>query len=89
MSLTDTLKRYSSFLNLFLDFKGYVDFFLLQDLVDEDYSGIRFWHPFVSFDSKPLPENTKEYYAYKESVMRFINLRSKRILDYSNSLTLT
>ena len=87
--LADTLKRYSSFLNLFSDFKGYVDFFLLQDLVDEDYSGIRFWHPFVSFDNQPLPENTEEYYAYKESVMNFINLRSKRILDYSNSFNLS
>ena len=30
--LSDTLQRYSSFFNLFENFQGYIDFFLLQDL---------------------------------------------------------
>ena len=29
--LSDTLQRYSPFFNLFENFQGYVDFFLLQD----------------------------------------------------------
>lgn len=34
--LTDVLKRYLDFFELFLDFEGYVDFWLLNDLVDDD-----------------------------------------------------
>ena len=33
--LTETLNRYRNFFNLFDNFKGYVDFFLLQDLVQK------------------------------------------------------
>ena len=34
-----------SFFSLFQDFRGYVDFGL-QDLVEEKYLTIKFWHPF-------------------------------------------
>ena len=78
--LFETFKRYSSFFNLFQNFKGYVDFFLLQDLVGEDYSSIRFWHQFSSFEHSPLPSNINEYYLFKENVIKFINGRNKRIL---------
>ena len=40
--LTDVLDRYRDFFNLFTDFKGYVDFFLLQDLVTGDYQSINY-----------------------------------------------
>ena len=36
--LGETLKLYSDFFALFESFRGYVDFFLLQDLVTDDYS---------------------------------------------------
>jgi hypothetical protein len=35
--------RYRDFFALFESFRGYVDFFLLQDLVTDDYSGVTFW----------------------------------------------
>ena len=35
--LGETLGRYREFFDLFDDFRGYVDFFLLQDLVTDDY----------------------------------------------------
>ena len=34
-----TMARYPEFFALFENFRGYVDFFLLQDLVTDDYSG--------------------------------------------------
>ena len=40
--LSDVLARYEDFLCLFGSFKGYVEFFLLQDLVSPDYSAVRF-----------------------------------------------
>ncbi len=53
--LTETFQRYASFFNLFHDFGGYVDFFLLQDLVDDGYS-VKFFLPFESFNQPPLLE---------------------------------
>ena len=41
--LTETLNRYRSFFELFNNFEGYVDFFLLQDLVKEKYSKISYF----------------------------------------------
>ena len=70
--LSDTLKRYSTFFSLFQDFKGYVDFFLLQDLVTEDYLSIKFYLPFNGFNNKPLPNNVDEYQSYKNNVINFI-----------------
>ena len=78
--LSNTLVRYSQFFNLFDNFKGYVDFFLLQDLVEENHSSIKFWHPFNGFDYSPLPKNIEEYQAYKINVIDFLTARNQRIL---------
>ena len=77
--LSDTFERYSSFFSLFQDFRGYVIFFLLQDLVDDQYLSVKFWHPFDSFDFSPLPKNISEYQAYKKNVIEFVTARNKRI----------
>jgi hypothetical protein len=47
--LGDTLARYANFFALFGDFAGYVDFFHLQDLVDEFASTVKFFTPFEDF----------------------------------------
>ena len=78
--LSDTLQRYASFFHLFRSFKGYVDFFLLQDLVTENYAAIKFWHPLNDFDYSPLPKNIEEYQAYKSNVTDFVTARNQRIL---------
>jgi len=41
--LADVLSRYREFFALFRDFAGYVDFFLLQDLVTEGQSAVNFF----------------------------------------------
>ena len=38
--LSDTLERDRYFFDLFVDFKGYTEFFFLQDCVSEDYSEV-------------------------------------------------
>ena len=78
--LSDTLERYSQFFNLFDNFKGYVDLFLLQDLVEENYSSIKIWHPFNGFDYYPLPKKIVEYQEYKINVIDFFTARNPRIL---------
>src|SRR5262249_53520749 len=54
--LADTLGRYADFFDLFGDFAGYVDFFHLQDLVDEVSSTVKFFTPFEEFTASPLPK---------------------------------
>ena len=79
--LSNTLERYSSFFNLFQRFQGYVDFFLLQDLVTENYSSIKFYLPFNSFEHPPLPNNVYEYETYKKNMTDFVLARNQRLLN--------
>ncbi len=71
--------RYSDFFELFGNFQGYIDFFLLQDLVAEDYGAIKFFMPFNEFKTSAVPTNLDMYINYKKDVMHFINLRNTRI----------
>ena len=79
--LGKTLARYAGFFELFGDFRGYVDFFLLQDLVTADYSAVKFFMPFEGFVSWPFPKSTEEYRAYKGLAVEFIGARNQRILE--------
>jgi hypothetical protein len=78
--LEDVLSRYSDFFALFDNFKGYTEFFLLQDLVNEDYSTINFFMPFDNFKTPAVPKTLDNYCAYKALVMEFISKRNQRIL---------
>lgn len=72
------LNRYSSFFELFEGFEGYVDFFLLDDLVED--AKIKFFLPFSGeFVTKPLPQSKLEYMEYRANSMEFVEERSKRI----------
>lgn len=81
--LFGTLKRYDSFFNLFENFKGYVNFFLLQDAVFPDYESVNIATPFDNFKSTPVPATIDEYSAYMRDTMRFIDARNKRIAEYA------
>ncbi|MEG9861266.1 MAG: hypothetical protein V6Z81_01990 [Parvularculales bacterium] len=84
--LSDVFQRYSSFFLLFDNFKGYVDFFLLQDLVDQDYASIKFWHPFTGFQDSPLPQNASEYREYRNRVIKLLNGRNQRVLEFCRNM---
>lgn len=79
--LEDTLSRYSDFFALFDNFKGYVDFFLLQDLLSKDYSAIEFFMPFENFKTPAVPKTFETYCSYKDLAMEFVNRRNQRILS--------
>jgi len=79
--LGDVIERYADFFALFGDFIGYVEFFLLQDLVSEDFSGIKFFMPFHNFTTSAVPNSVDSYSAYKTAVMQFIELRNQRIFS--------
>ena len=79
--LTATLARYADFFNLFADFRGYVEFFLLQDMVTEDCAAVRFFAPFEDFTTPAFPGSLGAYLAYRQLTVSFIESRNRRILD--------
>ncbi|MEN9970325.1 MAG: hypothetical protein RLZZ229_533 [Actinomycetota bacterium] len=75
--LFNDLGRYSDFFNLFGNFQGYVDFFLLQDLLDGDR--IKFFMPFTSVFDSARPRSLYEYREYMANTMDFVSKRNQRI----------
>jgi len=80
--LSDTLARYNDFFDLFLNFKGFVEHFLLQDMVSSDFSSVNLFRPFNGFDDSPLPKSPSEYNEYMADAIQFIEARNRRILEY-------
>jgi hypothetical protein len=84
--LGDALAWYRNFFDLFGDFHGYVDHFLLNDLVAGDYASVRFWTDFADFGDAPLPmRSVAQYREYMRRSMDFIRARNERIDAYASS----
>lgn len=83
--LAETLGRYGAFFDLFGDFGGYVDHFLLNDLVKDGYSSVRFYTVFDDFASDPLPASVAEYREYMRRSTDFVQARNDRIAHYASS----
>jgi len=77
--LGETLGRYCDFFALFEDFHGYVDFYLLQDLVDGDFSSVRFFLPFDDFTTPSVPRDVDAYREYRRLSIAFVEARNRRI----------
>jgi hypothetical protein len=78
--LFKTLTNYKDFFDLFVDFKGYVDFFYLQDFIDQQFQ-VEFSLPFDNFNRSPLPQSIDEYKLYKEHILDLMNKRNRRIIE--------
>lgn len=76
------LTRYADFFRLFRDFRGFVDFFLLQDAVSPDCDAVIFSTPFKDFTTPALPQNMSEYREYRKAAIAFIEARNRRILRF-------
>jgi hypothetical protein len=82
--LEETLNRYEEFFKLFQSFQGYVDFFLLNDLVNAQNQKIHFFTEIdESFHSSAFPGSVEEYLKYREKSMDFITQRNARIADWT------
>jgi hypothetical protein len=77
--LSDVLARYADFFALFGSFEGYVRFFLLDDLVDDDERQVRFFLPFDDFTTPALPQTVEAYRVYGDASVAFIRARNRRI----------
>ena len=80
--LGETLERYSDFFALFTDFRGYVEFFMLQDLVTDDCCAVRFFMPFDDFNTSSVPGDGDAYKEYRRLSIEFIKARNRRIGQY-------
>lgn len=76
--LYDTLLRYENFFKLFGTFENYVNFFLLDDLLDDNQQ-VKFYLPFDNFETKPNFKNLDDYLIYKNKVTEFVQQRNERI----------
>jgi hypothetical protein len=76
--LTDDLARYSDFFALFSTFRGYVDFWLLNDLVDREYR-VQFFLHFDDFGRSGAPSSVSEYLQLAVASAHFLNARTERI----------
>lgn len=83
--LYNILLRYKPFFDLFIDFNGYIQFFLLDDLIDKD-GGIKFFQPLNDLKVSPKFSDVKDFIEYKKKVMKFIESRNKRIANYTSSV---
>ena len=76
--LSETLDLYRGWFELFVDFRGFVDFFLLQDFIKDDYR-VDFHMPFDDFKTIASPPDLPTYLLYKAKVAAKTNARSRRI----------
>jgi len=83
--LDDTFKRYSDFFMLFKDFKSYVEFFLLQDIVTDDFLAVKIATPFDNFRTSPIPGSFEQYLIYKDNTTKFLKARNSRIAKWACS----
>ncbi|MBO7418934.1 MAG: hypothetical protein J6U14_08385 [Bacteroidaceae bacterium] len=79
--LDTAFQRSKEFFELFVDFKGYVDFFFFQDCVDENLN-VKLWLDTPLFVSNPMPPSVESYISWINKELDFVDKRGKRIKDY-------
>lgn len=83
--LTDIIESDRNFYDLFVDFKGFVDFFFLQDCVSSDYSKVTIWEGDGTFKRFGLPETLDGYKEFLKNQFEFLERRNQRIKDFDLS----
>ena len=80
--LREVLERYADFFKLFVNFRGFVEFFLLQDAATVDCDAVIFSAPFEDFTTPAIPQTIDEYREYRQAAIAFIEARNRRILRF-------
>lgn len=70
-----------TFFDLFVDFRGYVDYFFFQDCVTDDYSKVIFWDGNGNENEKKYPQSSADYKLWIERELDFLDKRNKRIAN--------
>ena len=77
--LFETLKKNKEFFDLFVDFKGYIEYFFLQDCVSDDFEKVNIWLGDGTFVKNPLPNTVEDYLLWIDKQMEFLEKRNNRI----------
>ena len=80
--MQECLARYGEFYELFGNFRGFVEHFLLQDAVTVDCDAVIFSAPFEDFTTSAIPQTIDEYREYRQRAITFIEARNRRILRF-------
>lgn len=83
--LGPTLLRYGDFFSLFGTFKGYIDFWLLQDLVTLDRTRVLFFMEgdieHYDFTTRyAIPQSASDYATYLCNALDFVEKRNERMV---------
>lgn len=84
--LTKCFEKNRSFFELFVNFKGFVDYFFLQDCVSEDYGKVILWYDSPLFETDQMPETVESYLYWIKQELDFVAKRNARIQEYVNML---
>ena len=84
--LYNVLLKDKEFFDLFIDFKGFVDYFFLNDLVTDDYKHIKFLIGNGEFVKNPIPKTFDEYMTWMNKQQEFLEARNKRVKEYIESI---
>ena len=84
--LYDVLIKEKEFFDLFVNFKGYVDFFFLQDCVSATYDSVLFWEGNGIFVDDPFPKSAESYLCFIENELEFVKNRNQRINEYIKNI---
>lgn len=85
------LAKDKPFFDLFKDFKGYIDFFLLQDIVSDDYKHVNCLlgkseycdYFFKTPKEVTIPQTVEEYMEWHDNLIDFTEKRNKRIVEWA------
>jgi len=81
-----TLAIYDAYFAIFEDFRGFADFFLLQDIVSDGYTAVKTFMPFDNFNGPSTPQDVGTYTEYRRLSIEFIEARNRRIDSYKARL---
>ena len=78
------LEQDRTFFELFVDFKGYVDFFFLNDCVSADYGKVNCWYGDMTFQHNAMPQTLDDYWKFLDYQSDFLEKRNQRIKLYAD-----
>lgn len=77
--IRECLEKDRSFFELFVDFKGFVDYFFFQDLVTDDYKSVKMMIGSSDLSTPALAQSVEEYNLWLERQLDFVQRRNRRI----------
>lgn len=79
--MNECLEQDRRFFELFVNFRGFVDFFFFQDLVSDDYKSVRMMIGTKKLSTPALAQSVDEYRLWLERQLDFVHRRNSRIKE--------